>query len=81
MFNLLSWFFWTSFMKVFYYIFCIVEFVSINIISIKNFIDIFSFNLVFKTISQFFEIQYVFNYLFLFIFDDDSFKKEVLLIK
>ena len=49
-------------MKVFYYVFCIVEFVSINIILIKIFIDVFSFNLIFKTISQFFEIQYVFNY-------------------
>ena len=68
-------------MKVFYYVFCIVEFVSINVILIKIFIDVFSFNLIFKTISQFLEIQYIFNYLFLFIFDNDNFKKKVFLFK
>ena len=68
-------------MKVFYYIFCIVELVSINVILIKNFIDVFSFNLVFKTISQFLEIQYVFHYLFIFIFDDNDFKRNFFLIK
>ena len=52
----LSWFVWISFMKVFYYIFCIVELASINVILIKIFIDVFLSNLVFKTISQFFEI-------------------------
>ena len=43
-------------MKVFHYVFCIVEFVSINVILIKIFIDVFSFNLIFKSISQFLEI-------------------------
>ena len=38
-------------MKVFYYILCIVELVSINVILIKIFIDVFSFNFIFKTIS------------------------------
>ena len=68
-------------MKVFYYVFCIVELVLINVILIKILIDVFSFDFVFKTISQFFEIQYVFNYSFLFIFNNDNFKKKVLLIK
>ena len=68
-------------MKVFYYIFRIVELVSINVISIKIFIDVFSSDFIFKTISQFFEIQYIFNYSFLFIFDNDNFKKRILLIK
>ena len=79
--TLLSWFVWISFMKVFYYVFCIVEFISINVILIKIFIDVFSFNLIFKTISQFFKIQYIFNYLFLFIFNDNNFKRKILLIK
>ena len=68
-------------MKVFYYVFCIVEFVSINIILIKILIDVFSSDFIFKTISQFFEIQYVFNYSFLLIFDNDNFKRRVFLIK
>ena len=38
-------------MKVFYYIFCIIEFVSINVISAKIFIDVFLFNFISKTIS------------------------------
>ena len=38
-------------MKVFHYVFCIIEFASINIVLIKIFIDVFSFNFVFKTIS------------------------------
>ena len=37
-------------MKIFYYVFCIIELASINIILIKIFIDVFSFNLIFKTI-------------------------------
>ena len=68
-------------MKVFYYVFCIIELVSINVILIKILINVFSSNFIFKTISQFLEIQYVFNYSFLFIFDNDNFKKRVLLIK
>ena len=43
-------------MKVFYYVFYIIELVSINVILIKIFIDVFSFDFVFKTISQFLEI-------------------------
>ena len=38
-------------MKVFYYVFCIIELVSINVILIKIFIDVFLSDLVFKTIS------------------------------
>ena len=38
-------------MKVFHYILCIVEFVFINIILIKIFIDVFLFNFILKTIS------------------------------
>ena len=38
-------------MKVFYYVFYIIELVSINIILIKILIDVFSSNLIFKTIS------------------------------
>ena len=68
-------------MKVFHYVLCIIEFASINVILIKIFIDVFSFNLVFKSISQFFEIQYVFHYSFLFIFDNDNLKKRILLIR
>ena len=68
-------------MKVFYYVFCIVELVSINVILIKIFIDVFLSNFVFKTISQFFEIQYIFNYSFLFIFDNNNFKRRIFLIK
>ena len=68
-------------MKVFHYVFCIVELVSINVILIKIFIDVFPFDFVFKTIPQFLEIQYIFNYSFLFIFDNDNFKKKILLIK
>ena len=68
-------------MKILYYILCIIELASINIILIKIFIDVFSFNLIFKTISQFFEIQYIFHYLFLFIFNNNNFKRKVLLIK
>ena len=68
-------------MKVFYYVFCIVEFVSINIILIEIFIDVFLFNFVFKSIPQFFEVQYVFHYSFLFIFDNDNLKKRVFLIR
>ena len=68
-------------MKVFYYVFCIVELVSINVVLIKILIEVFSFNLVFKTISQFFEIQYIFNYSFFFIFDNNNFKRKVFLIK
>ena len=68
-------------MKVFYYVLCIIELVSINVILIKILIDVFSFNLIFKTISQFFEIQYVFNYPFLFIFNYNNFKKRILLIR
>ena len=68
-------------MKVFYYVFCIVELVSINVILIKIFIDVFSSDFILKTISQFFEIQYIFNYLFLFIFDNNNFRKKVFLIK
>ena len=68
-------------MKVFYYVLRIVELVSINVILIKIFIDVFSFDFVFKTISQFLEIQYIFNYLFLFIFDNNNFKRKVFLIK
>ena len=68
-------------MKVFYYIFCIVELVSIRVILIKIFIDVFLFNFIFKSIPQFFEIQYIFHYSFLFIFDNNNFKKKILLIK
>ena len=68
-------------MKVFHYVFCIVEFVSINVISIKIFIDVFSFNLIFKSIPQFLEVQYVFHYSFLFIFDNDNLKRKVFLIR
>ena len=68
-------------MKVFHYVFYIIELISINVILIKIFIDVFSFNLIFKTISQFLEIQYIFNYSFLLIFDNDNFKKKVFLIK
>ena len=63
-------------MKVFYYVFCIIEFVSINVILIKIFIDVFSFNLIFKSISQFLKVQYVFHYSFLFIFNNNNFKKK-----
>ena len=38
-------------MKVFHYILCIVELASINIVSIEILIDVFSSDLVFKTIS------------------------------
>ena len=38
-------------MKVFYYIFCIIEFISINVVLVKIFIDVFLFNFVSKTIS------------------------------
>ena len=38
-------------MKVFYYVFYIIELVSINVILIKILIDVFSFNLILKTIS------------------------------
>ena len=68
-------------MKVFYYVFCIVELVSINVKLIQIFIDVFSFDFIFKTISQFLEIQYIFNYSFLFIFDNDNFRKRVFLIR
>ena len=68
-------------MKVFHYVFCIVEFVSINVVSVEIFVDVFSFNLVFKSISQFFEVQYVFHYSFLFIFDNDNLRRRVLLIR
>ena len=68
-------------MKVFHYVFCIVELVSINVILIEILIDVFPSDFVFKTISQFFEIQYIFNYSFLFIFDNNNFRKRVLLIK
>ena len=68
-------------MKVFYYVLCIVEFASINIILIKIFIDVFSFNLIFKSISQFLEIQYIFHYSFLLIFDNDNLKRKIFLIK
>ena len=68
-------------MKIFYYVLCIVELVLINVILIKILIDVFSFNFIFKTISQFFKIQYIFNYSFLFIFDNDNFKRRILLIK
>ena len=68
-------------MKVFYYVLCIIEFVSINVISIKIFIDVFSFNLVSKSISQFLEIQYIFHYSFLFIFDNNNLRRKVLLIR
>ena len=68
-------------MKVFYYIFCIVELVSINVILIKILIDVFSFDFVLKTISQFLEIQYVFNYSSFLIFDNDNFKRRVFLIR
>ena len=68
-------------MKIFYYVFYIVELVSINIVLIKIFIDVFSSDFIFKTISQFFEIQYVCNYLFIFIFNNNNFKRKVFLIK
>ena len=68
-------------MKVFHYILCIIEFASIRIILIKIFIDVFSFNLIFKSIPQFLEIQYIFHYLFLFIFNNDNFKRKIFLIK
>ena len=68
-------------MKVFYYVFCIVELVSINVILIKILIDVFSSDFIFKTTSQFSEIQYIFNYSFLLIFDNDSFKRKVFLIR
>ena len=68
-------------MKVFYYVFRIVELVLINVILIKILINVFSSDFIFKTISQFLKIQYIFNYPFLFIFDNDNFKKRVLLIK
>ena len=61
-------------MKVFHYVFCIIEFVLINVILIEILVDVFLFNLIFKTISQFLEIQYVFNYSFLFIFNNNNFK-------
>ena len=38
-------------MKVFHYVLCIIELVSINIILIEIFIDVFSSDLVLKTIS------------------------------
>ena len=38
-------------MKVFHYVLCIVELASINIVLIKIFINVFSSDLVFKTIS------------------------------
>ena len=68
-------------MKVFHYVLCIIEFASINVISIEIFIDVFSFNLIFKSIPQFLEIQYIFHYSFLLIFDNDNLKKRVLLIR
>ena len=68
-------------MEVFHYVLCIIEFVSINVISIKIFIDVFSSNLISKSIPQFLEIQYVFHYSFLFIFDNDNLKRRILLIK
>ena len=68
-------------MKVFHYVLCIFEFVSINVISIEIFVDVFSFNLMFKSIPQFLEVQYVFHYSFLFIFNNDNLKRRVLLIK
>ena len=68
-------------MKVFYYVFCIIEFVSINVISIEIFIDVFSFNLIFKSISQFLEVQYVFHYSFLFIFNNNNLRRRILLIR
>ena len=43
-------------MKVFYYVLCIIELVSINVILIEIFINIFLSDLIFKTISQFLEI-------------------------
>ena len=55
-------------MKIFHYILCIAEFASINVILIEIFIDVFLSNLVFKTISQFLKIQYVFNYSFFIYF-------------
>ena len=36
-------------MEIFYYIFCVIEFARISVISIKIIIDIFSFNFIFKT--------------------------------
>ena len=68
-------------MKVFHYVLCIIEFASINVVLIKIFIDVFSSNPVFKSIPQFLEVQYVFHYLFLFIFNNDNLRKRVLLIK
>ena len=68
-------------MKVFYYIFCIIELASINVILIKILIDVFLSDFILKTISQFLKIQYVFHYSFLFIFDNDNFKKRIFLIK
>ena len=38
-------------MKVFHYVLCIVELVSINIVLIEIFINVFSSDLIFKTIS------------------------------
>ena len=77
----LSWFIWLSFVKVFHYVFCIIEFVSISVILIKIFIDVFLFDFVFKTISQFLKIQFVFNYSFLFTFNNNNFKNKILLIR
>ena len=37
-------------MKVFHYVFCIIELASINIILIKILIDVFLSDLIFKTI-------------------------------
>ena len=61
--------------------FCIIEIVSINVILIKIFIDVFLFNFIFKMILRFFEIEYIFNYSFIFIFNNNNYKKRVFLIK
>ena len=68
-------------MKVFYYILCIVELALINVVLIEIFVDVFLSDFVFKTISQFLEIQYILIYSFFFIFDNDNLKKRVLLIR
>ena len=38
-------------MKIFYYVFCTIEFILINVILIEIFINVFLFNFIFKTIS------------------------------
>ena len=60
-------------MKIFYYVYNVIKFAEISVISFQVFIIVFLFNAIFETIVRYFKDEYFLHYSFFNIVNENYF--------